>query len=134
MSQELRCISLWQPWASFIAAKIKWVETRSYPAPSTVIGCRIAIHAAQSFSGDKIAMQDKAIWALVMKKLPPILPRGAIVATAVVEASIPTEKLDPDIFGNYGPGRFGWMLSEIEPLETPISCKGRQGIFKVTIP
>jgi hypothetical protein len=35
-------------------------------------------------------------------------------------------------WGNYGPGRFGWMLAEIEPLPAPIDYKGRQGLFDVS--
>ena len=33
--------------------------------------------------------------------------------------------------GNYGPGRFGWILSNIRALSKPIPYKGRQGLFEV---
>ena len=42
----MQAISLWQPYASLIAAKVKPFETRHWPAQSHRIGQRIAIHAA----------------------------------------------------------------------------------------
>lgn len=129
----VRCVSLWQPWASLIAAEIKTVETRSWPAPSTIIGVRIGIHAAKTTKGLKQAAGIKPLWKSCLDSLPwdqdGDLPRGAVVATAVVEASVPTERLDADIYGDYRPGRFGWVLSGVEPLSSPIPAKGMQGIF-----
>lgn len=62
------------------------------------------------------------------------LPFGAIIATAYVEASIPTESLTPDVFGDFSPGRFGWLLADIKPLAEPIPWKGKQGIFFAELP
>lgn len=46
----MKAVSLWQPWASLIACGAKTIETRSWPAPRTVVGQRIAIHAAKRTS------------------------------------------------------------------------------------
>lgn len=131
------CVSLWQPWASLIACKLKPTETRSWPAPASVIGKRIAIHAAKTKKGMYLAVDDKPLWEACLKNLPfdlsGALPWGCIVATAIVEASIPTERLTPDIFGDYSPGRFGWMLTDVEALPSPIPWKGSQGIFNVPV-
>ncbi|MBD2019381.1 ASCH domain-containing protein [Leptolyngbya sp. FACHB-36] len=43
-SQEIRILSLWQPWASFIAWRLKQYETRSW---YTAYRGLIAIHAAK---------------------------------------------------------------------------------------
>lgn len=43
----MKAISTWQPYASLIAAKIKPFETRSWSPPASLIGQRIAIHAAK---------------------------------------------------------------------------------------
>lgn len=129
----LRCLSLWQPWASLIACGLKSVETRHWPAPDSILGTRIGIHAAKTNQGMVLAAQDGALWPLCLKHLPWTLdgklPMGVLVATALVEASIPTERLTPDFYGNYAPGRFGWMLADIRPLATPFPCRGGQGIF-----
>ena len=133
----VRCVSLWQPWASLIAVGIKSVETRSWPAPATILGCRIAIHAAKTNKGMWLAAQDKELWKVCLEALTfderGFLPSGVIVATALVEVSIPTERLKPDIFGNFSQGRFGWMLADIRPLDTPIPAKGAQGIFMASL-
>lgn len=43
----MRAISLWQPWSSLVAERIKWVETRPKQHPwRSAIGQTIAIHAA----------------------------------------------------------------------------------------
>lgn len=137
LERLVRCVSLWQPWASLIAAGLKTVETRSWPAPTTILGSRIAIHAAKTNKGMWLAAQDKELWKACLEALPfdeqGFLPRGVLVATALVEASIPTERLNPDIFGDFSAGRFGWMLADIEPLKTPIPAKGAQGVFMATL-
>jgi hypothetical protein len=38
-------LTLWQPWATLVAEGLKPFEFRSWPAPSRLIGQRIAIHA-----------------------------------------------------------------------------------------
>lgn len=43
----LPCLTLWQPWASLIVPLlVKWIETRGWAAPASLIGMRIGIHAA----------------------------------------------------------------------------------------
>lgn len=37
------------------------------------------------------------------------------------------------ICGNYAPGRYAWILEDIEPLEQPIPAKGQLGIWNYTI-
>lgn len=43
----MKALTLWQPWASLIAIGVKTIETRSWAAPKSLIGQRIAIHAAK---------------------------------------------------------------------------------------
>lgn len=130
----MKAISLWQPWASLIACGAKTIETRSWPAPSTVVGARIAIHAAKTKQGIWLATSDEDLIGELIELFPEgpdLLPRGALVATAVVEASLPVERLDPDVYGDFSPGRCGWILSGIEALAEPIPWRGRQGVFEV---
>jgi hypothetical protein len=35
-------------------------------------------------------------------------------------------------FGDYTPGRFAWILGEVEPLEEPIPAKGKLGLWEFT--
>ena len=45
----MKALSLWQPWASLIAAGVKKVETRHWP---TAYRGPIAIHAAKRLESD----------------------------------------------------------------------------------
>lgn len=78
----MRALTLWQPYASLVAAGIKPVENRTWPVPSTVaqfidgityvpggVGTpadpdqlRIAIHAGQSWDFGEAAMEGIAKW------------------------------------------------------------------------
>lgn len=81
------------------------------------------------------------------------LPRGAIVATCdLVECFLTGDTLNYQFssrtlraaggydytitpteiaFGNYAPGRFGWVLKNILPLPSPIPCRGALGLWTV---
>ena len=90
----MKAITLWQPWASLIACGVKDVETRSWPPPESLIGQRIAIHAAKR----KVSRIDTSPelaramceqiglscdhgdpWTVLNT-----LPRGAVLCTAVL--------------------------------------------------
>lgn len=136
---KLRAFSLHQPWAALVAAGIKHVETRSRPAPRTIIGCRVAIHAAKTDKWlryfERYGYCYQHLWPAAQQAFEQVgCHRGAIIATAIVEASIPAECLNPDPFGDYAAGRHGWMLADIRPLAEPIPWKGSQGIFFVEMP
>ena len=141
----MKAISLWQPWASAIANGVKTIETRHWR--TDYLG-PIAIHAAQKRSGEMAAIFDglmhdhmEILKAFVAAKESVYrhLPFGAIVATARIQAvgdieffanSVsPVEKA----LGNYSPGRFGWLLTDIKKLETPVPCIGHQGFFNVKL-
>ncbi len=61
-------------------------------------------------------------------------PFGCLVATAIIKDCIPSEKLLPDIYGNYSPNRFGWILSDVEKLAIPRPVRGSQGFFQIPMP
>lgn len=132
---KLPCISLWQPWASLVACGAKTVETRSWAPPSALIGGRLGIHAAASTKGLAAMREDPSLYeAILQLRMPDLpaphrLPRGALLATAVLEAVVPVERLHPDPFGDYSPGRCGWLLSDVRPLTSPIPARGRQRIW-----
>lgn len=118
-------ISLWQPWASFIAIGVKPYETRHWAAPRRLIGQRIAIHAAKR----RLDKDDVQWWHETSERslLPPL---GAFVCTAILKAVLPTSAVKWDEFGDYGAGRFAWHLIDIEPIEPAIPGRGAQGFWK----
>ncbi len=122
-------ITLYQPWASLIAVGAKRYETRSFPAPRRLLGQRIAIHAAKR-EITLVGLDFKAARA-IMAVVPTSvysLPRGVVVCTAFLAESLPAESVEPDLFGDYSPGRFAWRLEDILPVTPHIPARGRQMI------
>ena len=150
----MRAITLHQPWASLIARGHKTTETRGRPAPQSLVGSRIAIHAARR-RPRRNEWNDQVAEAVEGRNL----PLGVIVATARVDgcvrvlsagfASI-SEPADPgkvwvvdrfgqehrdahrmnsDPYGDYSEGRWIWLLSRVRPVEPPIEATGKQGIW-----
>lgn len=58
----MKAISLWQPWASLIAAGVKPFETRHWPPPRSLIGQTIAIHAAKKVDKDAAAFAEELMF------------------------------------------------------------------------
>jgi hypothetical protein len=128
----MRAISLWQPWASAIAVGVKRVETRSW---STSYRGPLAIHAAKRWTWDqqRFAATEHTVGRLPMQRV----PLGAIVAVCrlcdvrpagEIELAVsPVERL----YGNYEPGRYGWLLEDVRALAEPVPFLGRQGFFDV---
>lgn len=125
----MRAISLWQPWATGIAVGNKKVETRHW---STPYRGEIAIHAAKRFDRDQ---REFASVEHSLGRLPARLPFGAIVAVARVVGVLRTENIKASVsaierlYGNFEPGRFGWLLEDVRPLAEPVGCAGRQGFW-----
>lgn len=129
----MKAISLWQPWASAIALGHKSIETRGWP---TRHRGPIAIHAAKRWTAEEkeIARMFEARYGMTGLADP---PRGCIVAVATLVSVRPTEHLVDEIseieemLGNYGPGRYGWMLEGVRKLDDPVPWRGMQGLFEV---
>lgn len=144
----MKALPLWQPWASLVAIGAKRIETRHWPAPKSLIGQRIAIHATKGTGpGGARAFRDLCRHepfrsALEREGLAAAeLPRGGIIATAILDRCVVMKeeeidtlsKLHPDehAFGNYEPGRYAWILSELVQLPELVPFKGSQGVFEV---
>jgi len=133
----MKALPLWQPWASLVAIGAKRIETRHWPAPASVIGQRIAIHATKTTQHLDIASEAPFNQYLT----PEDLPLGALIATAVLhrcsemtaDAIETLERTHPHehAFGLYEPGRFAWVLRDVRHLATPVPFRGAQGLFDV---
>ena len=49
----MKALSIWQPWASLIMSGHKKIETRSWPAPYSIRGQRIAIASTKTIRPDQ---------------------------------------------------------------------------------
>ena len=132
----MKFISLWQPWASFVARGYKRWETRSW---QTEYRGPLAIHAARTTT-DIWSYRFKLLDAGVIAshdepddfpKEDKDWPLGCIVAVCRLADCIPTDKVTPTrmerALGDYSPKRYAWILEDIKAVR-PLPCTGRQGI------
>lgn len=146
--QEMRGLSVTQPWASLIAIGAKRIETRSWSVPYRGL---VAIHASKKFPKAERALcwGDPFRTALMEGGLDgndDHLPLGMVIAVGTltdvwstdgmvaVNAMRPAgfdELLTPKerAFGDYSPRRFGWVLRNVVALKTPVPAKGALGLW-----
>jgi hypothetical protein len=146
-------ITLWQPWASLILVGAKPIEWRGWPAPLSMVGRRIGIHAgARKVRRKEIAdlldslgtEEEGAAWdtSLVAAKAlpllerwfddPALLPLSTVVCTAILgepftaSAYARAHGMDSDRVDHT---KYGWPLSDIEPVMPMAPARGFQGFW-----
>ena len=159
---ELPAITLWQPYASLVAAKVKTEETRPVKPPDKYVGERIAIHAAKRKMRDSELTPELRLAASNIFRYQATtltwhdVPYGAVVATAVITRAFkivghaggiggrmaharpvfggeaPAVYLNA--YGDFDIGRWVWQLRDIEPVDPPVPATGKQGWWKVELP
>lgn len=117
MTQELRAISIRQPWAWLIVSGFKDIENRVWKTKR--LG-RTLIHAAQQYDNDA---PTAWIEDLIGQRLPISMERGAIIGEAVITGCVSSHK-SPWFFGPQG-----FVLCNQRQYYNPIPCKGRLSFF-----
>lgn len=138
----IKAITIWQPWAQLVTIGAKRVETRGH---KTNIRGRIAIHAAKvnHMENLNIIPEEQARMferAGIVAETP--LAFGAILGTAELVDCVPIEQLygteydtpQERAFGDWSPGRFGWIFEQPVKLDAPRPAKGAQGFWNWTEP
>lgn len=131
----MKGISLHEPWATAIARDLKRIETRGFRLHYRG---RLAICAARTtlfqhlIHSELLRHHFERVGVTELGHLSP----GCIVATCRVRDVIPVEELttisaQERLFGNYAPGRYGWILDDLARLKEPIPFRGNQGIFEI---
>jgi hypothetical protein len=134
----MKAITLWQPWAQWVAEGFKMIETRTHDRFKNQAGKRIAIHAALKIDDKALQLAEKwatkealsaVSWGGVSKL---ICNRGVILCTVTVdhvgwldESHSAAAMIDCQTVR-----RFGLFLTDVKKLENPIPYKGQQGIFE----
>lgn len=151
----MKALTVHQPRAQLIRIGVKRIETRSWPAPAALIGERIAIHETFVWGGPFGAV---ACTARLVACLPIETPDSKIArrdlmlwtsgAGDLVEAMYRPDDPEPDghpwitvarhddqlPLGDFTPGRWGWMLDDVELVDPPAPARGRQGLWDWTPP
>ena len=143
---QVKCITLYQPFASLVALGAKKTETRSW---RTHYRGRLLIHAARAFPRWARDLCNREPFARVLREAgyadlvsgsidPDRLPLGEILAVCNLKhcVRIGTPGIDlplaePDrSFGDYTNGRYAWILTDVQPLSPTISAIGSMGLWK----
>lgn len=125
MSNILPAITLYQPWATWIADELKLIETRTHNRFGCLLGKTILIHAGQTT--DKNALPN--IYLKGREYSTPV--NGVILCKAKVNSIGKLSGIhSQDSMIDCGSiERFGLYLTNIEKFDTPIPVKGGMGIW-----
>ena len=129
----LKAFTLTQPWASLIALFLKTFETRSW---KTSYRGPLLIHASRQVDkrfvnsrfGHKYNMQD--LWTPDNP-----IPTMAIVALCNLTGCVPTQPLPEGLtesdydLGDWSEDRWAWKLTDIQPLDQPVPCRGAMSVW-----
>lgn len=137
----MKALSLWQPWASYVAHGVKKIETRSW---GTEYRGYLAIHSAKIWKQDQ-----RLIHRSIYEKLPDNCrryflgdpPRGFVLCVVklldcyemtheIVENCKENHPLEYAV-GDWQVGRFAWLLEHVETLKKGIKVRGHQRLFNV---
>jgi hypothetical protein len=133
----MKGLSVAQPWATLLVRGAKRLETRQW---ATVHRGPIVIHASKYLPLAARALCGREPFRTLLDQAGCArwtdLPRGHLIGVAVLVGCTRVEEL-PDIgsperdLGDFGPGRWAWILADARPLPAPIPWKGRLGLFDV---
>lgn len=148
----MKAISLLQPWASLVVMGAKKIETRSW---NTKYRGELLIHASRNMTvgqkrlGQEFNRDFNAGLGFIED-----LPTGAIIGRVILLDTFRTEGLHEIItltanywhirneidfdnaydkehaFGDYSPGRYGWLLSNPVQFKQPVPAKGALSIWE----
>jgi activating signal cointegrator 1 len=146
-------ISLLQPWASLVVMGAKKFETRSW---NTTFRGELLIHASKGKHYGGMSCRELCYCAPFAKFIPggrvfDKLPFGAIIGKVNMVDTIPTDSFhmpavnelrkafiggrliewpkQEEMFGDYSPGRFAWILKDPVKFDIPIPASGKQGFW-----
>lgn len=138
----MKVISLLQPWASLVVLGHKKIETRSW---NTKYRGELLIHASARFDKEQERLAFEFSQLLKDSRVYHC-HRGAIIGKANLTGTETTDFLEyiesnPNLailenweqeraFGDYSPGRYGWLLSDPVIFDVPIAAKGKLGLWE----
>ncbi|MFE5810289.1 hypothetical protein [Streptomyces sp. NPDC056491] len=113
-ANALRALTIWQPWADAVAYLGKDVENRTWRTSYTGL---LLVHAALRV--------DQA----AMTQMPAGLPgvRGAVIATARITGC--HNECDGSCSEWAEPGLWHWQITDVRPLDTPVTATGVQRLW-----
>ncbi len=133
----LKTISLWQPWASWVALGWKPIETRLHSRFASLAGQRIVIHAAQKWDRCWFDLAAPYLTPWRIQQTPTFrAARGVLLCTVfVVRHRQLTSADSAGALINCGTTqRFGLDLLDPVIFSEPIAERGLEGIWTTRVP
>jgi activating signal cointegrator 1 len=133
---KIKCISLWQIWASAMARNLKKNETRGWP---TAYRGPLAIHAAKKKFKPEEYGEDWVEEIGALGLLDGIV-YGCVLCIIDLKHCRPSGREKPflshveEILGNYEGRRYVWVTDNLRVLPEPIPLQGHQGLFDWEVP
>ena len=138
----MKALTIWQPWAWWVASGQKVIENRPWAAPKAAIGTEIAIHAGKVFDEDAYELLRREDLQVYKETRWPSNPdgervQGAILGTAKILRCFEPEKYhgtggeEPLVDSPWAFGPYCWVLGDFRLLARPIPWKGALGLWEI---
>lgn len=123
----MKALTVWRPWTWAMTALPpelrKPVENRGWPMPRALAGKPVALHAGKRHDDEGALLFIREIigWDLAIPSEHEC-PMGVV---AVV-------RFAPSVQAHPSPwfvGPWGWPLVDVQPLASPVPCRGAQGLW-----
>ncbi len=151
--RTFKALTVWQPWASLILAEVKPYEFRGWPAPKSIQGTEIAIHAgARPVRRAEIAdlivrLKSAEAWTTGLRTAalpllerwysdPSILPLSSILGTATLGTPRRAHEIVGELGGyvndsdRHAHSNWAWPLTNVSPMVPVVPAKGMQGFWQ----
>lgn len=128
----MKCISLHQPWAQWVVAGLKTIETRTHNRFASLKGQRIAIHASMRFNLDAVetALKYAPKQRYKLAAVHTIYPGKIIGTVQVLDSRVLTFADSFDALCD-AHDLYGLILVDPKSLGYPVLWPGQRGIFHV---
>lgn len=126
----IRGLSLSRPWPDAFRLG-KRIENRTWRPPASMQGQWLALHASKSWSDDDRAWILETTGQWVPTKAD--CPHSVIFAVCKLRGCVESAD-DPRVFATQRKWFFGpvaWLLDSFIFLQTPVSCAGALGLWKI---
>lgn len=131
----MKAITLWQPWASWIAAGWKTIETRTHTRFASLAGQRIAIHAGKKWDRRWSEIAGGFLDDDEIKQTPDFRAvRGVVVCRAFVVEHRRLYVWDSAKALCPAGGLWGLVLMGVDTFSDPPAATGHQRIWNWQLP
>lgn len=145
---QMKALTLWQPWASLAALGLKKYEFRRWPAPRRCTRQRIVIHAARRQvrpaeieellnDGERLMGSLGAFDHAVLAKARTLLETALFpLAHGLATVTLGEPRRALDLFAAHmnpdeiDPDMWAWPLGDVERFAEPVPARGRQGFWE----